>query len=97
MCVYALAGRLAPDLASISIEGTSLETPRLFDPIGYWNALGAWAAATTAFALAVSADTRRTERSVALALVPIAACVIYLTYSGASSSHALPGSRSQCG
>ena len=80
--VYAVIGRLIPSAARLDEVERSLDTDRLFAPLGYWNALAAWAAMTLAMALAWSADARRGwVRSLAAALIPVAAVAIYLTYS----------------
>lgn len=79
---YALVGRVAPSLSMLTEVERSLGTERLFSPLGYWNALGAWTAATLAMALAWSADARgRRARAWALAVFPVAAGTLYLTYS----------------
>jgi len=79
---YAVAGRLVPDWAPAGELAPALDNGRLHAPLGYWNALGAWAAMTLAMALAWSADAREhAVRVAALATVPIAGLCLYLTYS----------------
>jgi hypothetical protein len=77
--VYALLGRLAPDLPGVAGQ---VDSGRLAEPLGYWNALSAWAAMTIVMALAWSADERSDRiRALALAVIPLAGTVVYLTYS----------------
>lgn len=79
---YAVAGRLVPAWAPAGEAAPALDNGRLHAPLGYWNALGAWAAMTLAMALAWSADARgRRLRAMALAVVPLAGLCLYLTYS----------------
>ena len=79
---YALLGRLFPDLAALDDFELSLGTDRLFAPLGYWNALAAWAAGTVGMALAWSAGRRASLiRAGALAMFPVAGVTLYLTYS----------------
>lgn len=86
ICLLAIAGRLAPswfDAAGVAQPGNAR---RLTYPLGYWNALGIWAAMTAVLALACSAHyTARWARGLSLALVPVAATVGYLTYSRATA------------
>jgi len=80
--VFSLLGRLAPSIAGLNDLERAIGTERLYAPLDYWNAMGAWAAATLATALAWSADARRAHvRACAAALIPVAGTVIYLTYS----------------
>ena len=82
LTLVAFAGRLAPELSIVSDAHRAIETERLFAPLGYWNALAAWAAATMAMVLAWSADARSVGmRAIALAVLPVAAGTLYLTYS----------------
>lgn len=77
--VYALLVRLAPDLPGVAGQP---DAGRLAEPLGYWNALSAWAAMTVVTALAWSADERSDRiRALALAVIPVAGTVVYLTYS----------------
>ena len=77
--VYAFLGRLIPTLPGVEDQ---FGTGRLAEPLSYWNALAAWAAMTLAMALAWSAEARRGRtRAACAALLPVAATVIYLTYS----------------
>lgn len=79
---YAVIGRLIPSAARLDEVERSLATDRLFAPLGYWNALAAWAAMTLAMALAWSADSRRGWlRSLTAALIPLSVVAVYLTYS----------------
>lgn len=80
--VYALIGRLTPSLSTLTDAQLLAGSERLLAPLGYWNAMGAWAGATVAMALAWSADARgANSRGLALAVFPIAVGVLYLTYS----------------
>ncbi len=75
----ALLGRLFPDLMGLESQ---VETARLAEPLGYWNALSAWAGITLAMGLAWSADARGARtRVLAAAILPVAGTVVYLTYS----------------
>jgi tetratricopeptide (TPR) repeat protein len=77
--VLALLGRLAPEISGLD---DPFGAGRLAEPLGYWNALAAWAAATLSMGLAWSADARRSRtRMLAAAIVPVAGTVVYLTYS----------------
>jgi hypothetical protein len=84
VCLLALASRLAPSAFPRNYVGSAFDTDRLSYPLGYWNALGAWGAMSIAIGLAWSVhDPSRVRRATALALVPVAAAVTYLTYSRA--------------
>ncbi len=84
VCVIALGTRLAPSVFGSDHVDAFLHADRLSAPFGYWNAVAAWGAMCTALALAWSVhDTSRVRRSVALALVPVAASATYITYSRA--------------
>lgn len=81
--VAALGQRLSPGFlgqtTAIVFQNT---TQRLGSPLGYWNAVGSWAAITTLLLLAVSSHAPRPYmRALALSAVPLAATVGYLTYS----------------
>src|SRR5690606_35454965 len=79
---YAVIARLVPAWAPAGYAAVVLDNGRLFEPLGYCNALGAWAAMTLATALAWSADARgRRVRALALAAVPLAGLCLYMTYS----------------
>ena len=76
---YALATRIFPDRI-----GTfdSFAAYRLFRPIGYWNALGIFAAMGMLLALAFAARARRLgTRVVASASLVVLAPTVYFTYS----------------
>ncbi len=82
---YALGSRLAPDLLGEDIVAQAFDTSRLSRPLGYWNAVGAWAGMTSMLCLAWSAHARSgLIRGAALAAVPVAIATAYLTYSRAS-------------
>jgi hypothetical protein len=60
----------------------ALVARRLAYPLGYWNALAAWAAGAFAIALAWSAHVRHPwGRSLALAMLPVCGLALYLTFS----------------
>ena len=54
---------------------------RLADPIGYWNALGIFAAMGTLLALGFAAHGRGAARVASAALLPLLATTVYFTYS----------------
>ncbi len=84
VCAAALASRLAPGLFPRDLVGQSFGTDRLSYPLNYWNAIGCWGAMTAAMLLALSVHVRRSAaRAVTLAGVPLAAGVVYLSYSRA--------------
>jgi Flp pilus assembly protein TadD len=78
----ALASRLDPGAFRDVVH--LFGTDRLSYPLDYWNALGAWAAMTIAIGLAWSAHARSNiVRAAAVAGLPMAGLVVYLTYSRA--------------
>jgi O-antigen ligase len=81
--VVALLGRLWPSLAGeLHTLAPASTTQRLSFPLGYWNAIGSWAAITAVALLTISAHTRPSwGRALMLAPVPAASAVVYLTYS----------------
>jgi tetratricopeptide (TPR) repeat protein len=81
--VVALASRLEPDVFSPDSLALLFAGDRLLYPLGYWNALASWCAMAAALGIAVSAHARSWRREAALALVPVAATALYLTYSRA--------------
>ncbi|MDX6587867.1 MAG: hypothetical protein QOI31_2340 [Solirubrobacterales bacterium] len=82
VCVLALGSRLSPNVLPLDQFDLTLQTPRLFQPFGYWNALATWSAMAVVMSLAWSVDARRTQtRAAALAFAPIGFIVLYLTYS----------------
>ncbi len=81
----ALTRRLFPDTFGDDVIVEAFGSNRLSYPLGYWNAVGAWAGMTSALCLAWSAHARFwLWRGAALAVVPAAITVSYLTYSRAS-------------
>ena len=79
VCVYALATRLFPErLGSYEpISGV-----RLSEPLGYWNALGAFAAMGSLLALGIASDARgRWPRVGAAASLVVLSLTLYFTYS----------------
>jgi hypothetical protein len=84
VCVLAVASRLLPGSFPADYVGSALHTDRLSYPLGYWNAVAAWGAMSTAVGLAWSAhEISRARRALTLALVPAACVTTYLTYSRA--------------
>jgi O-Antigen ligase len=81
--VLSLASRLAPDLFPPDSIARLFAGDRLLYPLGYWNALACWSAMSIAMSLAWSAHARGWQRQAALALVPVAAVTLYLTFSRA--------------
>lgn len=77
-----LVARLAPDLiADEAVLAFGLD--RLSYPLGYWNAMAAWGAMAVAGGIVWAAHGGALSRSLALAAVPAALLVVYLTYSRA--------------
>jgi hypothetical protein len=81
LCSYALAVRLLPDVFGVA-ERLPFQTAALHEPIGYSNALGAFAAVGVVLALGFCADgLSRISRSLAaVAVVPVAT-VVYFAFS----------------
>ncbi|MBJ7328679.1 MAG: O-antigen ligase family protein [Solirubrobacteraceae bacterium] len=85
ICLAALTRRLFPDTFGEDVITEAFGSNRLSYPLGYWNAVGAWAGMTSALCLAWSAHARSwLVRGAALAIVPMAITTAYLTYSRAS-------------
>jgi hypothetical protein len=84
VCAMAVASRLAPGAFPADVIESTLRIDRLSYPFGYWNAVAAWGAMSTAIGLAWSAhDGVIARRVVVLAFVPVAALATYLSYSRA--------------
>ncbi len=84
VCVIAVGGRLAPGVFGKDTVDVFLHSDRLSYPFGYWNAMAAWGAMCIALGIAWSAhESSRILRAAALGLVPVAATMIYMTYSRA--------------
>lgn len=82
VCGIALGSRLTIDASDLL---GSEDARRLFQPFGYWNAVGSWASMTSALAIAVSAHTRALPlRVAALGTLPVAGLALGLTYSRAA-------------
>jgi O-Antigen ligase len=81
VCSYALAVRLFPNAFDVA-ESQPHQSAALFEPIGYSNALGAFAAVGLLLALGFAADgsSRLSRASAAAAVVPLAT-VVYLAFS----------------
>jgi hypothetical protein len=85
VCALAFASRLAPSWFPEDSVARTLNTTRLNYPLGYWNAVGCWAAITLVLCVAWSAHARSAiVRGLALAAVPLCIAVIYLTFSRAA-------------
>src|SRR6201995_3387768 len=80
VCVCALATRLRPDKFPIP---QNLSPERLAFPLGYWNALGLFAAMGLTLGLYFASSTRepRAMRVLATAALPIFGVTLLLTYS----------------
>ena len=80
--LYALATRLAPDLVG---EYPPADGYQLAEPLGYWNALGAFVGigAVLAFGLAALAASERL-RIASAASLPVLAAALYFTFSRGS-------------
>jgi hypothetical protein len=77
VCGYGLFTRLFPQrLTTDDISGY-----RLTVPVGYWNALGVYAAIGIVLAVSLIASDRRWARAVGATTLPILATSIYFTYS----------------
>jgi hypothetical protein len=85
VCVFALGTRLAPQVFPTDYVDSAFHIDRISYPFGYWNAVGAWGAMSIAIGLAWSAhDSSRARRAIALALIPVAGAMTYLSYSRAA-------------
>lgn len=85
VCALAVLARLDPGTFGADAAADAFGINRLSRPIGYWNALGAWAGMTTALGLGLGAHARHpAARAAATAVVPLAVATAYLTYSRAS-------------
>lgn len=83
VCVVAVASRLEPSWFPSARDLTdAFPSNRLSHPLNYWNAIAAWGAVTVALGLAVSTHARNPlARAGALAAVPVAVAMAYMTYS----------------
>ena len=85
VCAAALATRLLPDVFSVEVTSVAptLAPQRLSFPLGYWNALGAFAGIGTVLLLHLSSslDHRPVIRAAAAAAIPVSATTIYFTFS----------------
>ena len=81
VCVLAVGSRLFPGAFPEDVVRASLGGDRLSYPFNYWNAVAAWAVITGSMALAWSVHARSVAtRALSLAIVPVAATAIYLTF-----------------
>lgn len=85
VCAFAVLSRLDPGTFGADTAADAFGINRLSRPLGYWNALGAWAGMTAALGLGLGAHARHPlARAAATAIVPLAVTTSYLTYSRAS-------------
>src|ERR1700712_4959187 len=93
VCGVSLGERLSPGfLGQSSMIVLGGGGSRLASPLGYWNAVGSWCALTALGLVAVSAHSPvRLLRGAALAAVPLATTVAYMTYSRATIAAAAVG------
>lgn len=82
VCCIAVLSRLAPAAFPERDAVAPLDPTRLSYPLGYWNAVGAWAAMTAGIALAWGSQARRAAVRAAFgAALPVAGVAVYLSYS----------------
>ena len=82
ICCGAIGSRIAPSVFPDDVTVEAFQPDRLAYPLGYWNALAAWAAISATAAIGWSAHARSSVvRSLALGIAPVAGCTLYLTYS----------------
>jgi hypothetical protein len=79
VCSYALVTRLFPGGGTAGSD--RIAAYRLTRPIGYWNALGIFAAIGLILALALTESSKRLNRVVGAVAVPILALTMYFTFS----------------
>lgn len=92
VCGLAVASRLWPDAFPADPVKAAFGGDRLSYPLNYWNAVAAWGAMTAAMALAWSTHARAAAwRAASLAVVPLAATAVYLTYSRAGAAGLILG------
>lgn len=92
VCALGLGSRLVPSLLPSDRSSGVFNTTRLSYPLDYYNAMGVWGAVTVVLTLVSSAHAdRRAARAACLALVPLAATVVFLTYSRAGIAGATLG------
>ena len=92
VCALGMGCRLVPSLLPPERSSGVFNTTRLSYPLDYYNAMGAWGAVTGVLALVCSAHAdRRATRAACLAVVPLAATVVFLTYSRAGIAGATLG------
>jgi O-antigen ligase len=82
VCGYSLATRLDPSAGSFA-PGDSTAGYRLFEPVGYWNALGGFAAlgAVLALGLATDAGARRSVRTLGAVALVVLPLTLFFTFS----------------
>ena len=87
---YGLVSRLRPDL--LGLHDDPVAKGRLYQPLGYWNALGIYATMTALLGLGCAMRARRPwVRACAAASVPPLATTVYFTYSRGSMLAGLAG------
>ena len=91
VCGYGLLGRLLPGV--VELDTSTLAGSRLFQPLSYWNGMGALAAVGLVLCVRLLGDRERsplTRSLAAAAAVPIAAA-LYLTFSRGALATAVGG------
>ena len=82
VCCYAVATRLLPDRIG---SFDSIGGYRLSEPVGYWNALGIFAAMGVVLAVGQAAKSAsRAGRALAAAVLPVLVLALYFTFSRGS-------------
>jgi hypothetical protein len=89
VCLYAVAGRLAPGTLTAYPPSDSYQ---LQEPIGYWNGLAALAAiGAVAAAVSAAEPLSRAWRAAAAATLPLLVVTLYLTFSRGGAVALLAG------
>lgn len=92
VCGMTLLSRLWPSAFPVDTVAQNFGTTRISYPFGYWNAVGCWSAMTITLCLAYAAHARSwLVRALALAVVPMCACGLYLALSRAGIGGAVVG------
>jgi O-antigen ligase len=93
VCADAITTRLVPQVGSSAYDPLAryaLGHFRLYEPIGYWNALGILAGMGLVIAVGIATTARGPARFVAAGSLPMSSLVLYLTFSrGAMLSTAI--------
>jgi hypothetical protein len=90
ICIYALAGRLTPDIVGFPSDPDA--EGRLYSPLGYWNTLGGFAAMGGLLALGISASRQSPWlRAIAAASLVVFVPTAYLTFSRGAVAAGMAG------